>query len=47
MAGRSILAIVLCLSIIGTVYVMSDSAPLEGLGCAIDQRFGFERNDCQ
>ena len=44
---KVILAIVLCLSIIGTVYVMSDSAPLDGLGCAIDQRFGFERNDCQ
>ena len=44
---KVILAIILCLSILGAVYVKQDRWPLESLGCAIDQRFGFERNDCQ
>ncbi len=44
---KVLLAIVLFLSILGTVYVMQDSSLFESLGCAIDERFGFERNDCQ
>ena len=44
---KVILVIVLCLSILGAVYVKQDGTPFESLGCAIDSRRGLERNDCQ
>ena len=44
---KVILVVVLSLSILSAVYVKQGRSPLASLGCAIDNRLGFERNDCQ